>query len=152
MQIDNGVRHNFAYVSGPLSLWGRLLYFCSKAQKYIAIVPIGYNTDLVMFFQISRTLQRKRHAKRTFRAPRNGPTTSAPQYLPCIKMALAWLLFRITLLFFVLDCPPWPQTGLVYIDLELVIHLQLPPKIWAPKMPNISQKWRKSINYRHNNK
>jgi hypothetical protein len=40
---------------------------------------------------------------------------------------------------------PWPQIGLVYIDLNLVIHSQLPPKIWAPKMPNISQKWRKSI-------
>jgi hypothetical protein len=132
-----------------LSLWGRLLYFCSKDQKYIAAVPIGYKTDLVMFFQISRTLQRKQHAKRTSGAPRNDPTTSAPQYLPCIKMALAWLPFSITLLFSVLDCPPWPQTGLVYIDLKLVVHLQLPPKIWAPKMPNISQKWRKSINIRH---
>jgi len=40
---------------------------------------------------------------------------------------------------------PWPQTGLVFIDLKLVIHPQLPPKIWAPKMPNISQKWRKSL-------
>ena len=50
MRIDNGVRHNVAYVSEPLYLWGRLLYFCSKAQKYIAVVPIGYKTDLVMFF------------------------------------------------------------------------------------------------------
>jgi hypothetical protein len=49
-----------------------------------------------------------------------------------------------------LTAPPWPQTGLVYIDLKLVSHLQLPPKIWAPKMPNISQKWRKSIKIRHN--
>ena len=79
MRIDNGVRHNVAYVSGPLSLWGRLLYFCSKAQKYIAAVPVGYSTDLVMFFRISRTLQRKRHAKRTSGAPRNGPQASAPQ-------------------------------------------------------------------------
>jgi hypothetical protein len=47
--------------------------------------------------------------------------------------------------FSILDCPPWPQTSLVYIDLKLVIHPQLPPKIWAQKMPNISQKWRKSI-------
>jgi hypothetical protein len=44
-------------------MWGRLLYFCSKAQKYIAAMPIGYKADLVMFFQISRTLQRKWHAK-----------------------------------------------------------------------------------------
>jgi hypothetical protein len=64
-------------------------------------------------------------------------------------MALAWLPFSITLLFSILDCPPWPQTGLVYIDSKLVFHLQLPPKIWAPKMPNISQKWRKSIKIRH---
>jgi hypothetical protein len=98
MQIDNGVRHNFAYVSGPFSLWGRLLYFCSKAQKYIAAMPNGYKTDLVMFFQISRTMQRKRHAKRTSGAPRNGPTTSPPQKLLCLKMALAWLLFSIILL------------------------------------------------------
>jgi hypothetical protein len=39
---------------------------------------------------------------------------------------------------------PWPQTGLVYIALKLVAHLQLPPRIWAPKMPNIPQKWRES--------
>jgi hypothetical protein len=39
---------------------------------------------------------------------------------------------------------PWPQTILVFIDMKLVIHPQLPPKIWAPKMPNISQKWIKS--------
>jgi hypothetical protein len=63
MRIDNGVQHNFAYVFGPLSLWGRLLYFYSKTQKYITVVSNGYKTDLVMFFQISRTLQRKRHAK-----------------------------------------------------------------------------------------
>jgi hypothetical protein len=61
-------------------------------------------------------------------------------------MALAWLPFSINLLFF---CLSWPQTGLVYIDLKLVAHIQLPPKIWAPKMPNISQKWRKSTNIRH---
>jgi hypothetical protein len=67
-------------------------------------------------------------------------------------MALAWLPFSINLLFSVLDCPLWPQTGLVYIDLKLVIHPQLPPKIWAPKMPNISQKWRKSIKNRHKTK
>jgi hypothetical protein len=32
---DNGVRHKIAYVSGPLSQWGRLLYLCSKLNKYI---------------------------------------------------------------------------------------------------------------------
>jgi hypothetical protein len=48
-----------------LSLWGRLLYFFSKDKKYIAAMPIGYKTNLVMFFQISRTLQRKQHAKWT---------------------------------------------------------------------------------------
>ena len=79
MRIDNGVQHNFAYVSGPLSLWGRLLYLCSKAQNYIAVVQIGYKTDLVMFFQISRTLQRKQHAKRMSGAPRNGLQVSTPQ-------------------------------------------------------------------------
>jgi hypothetical protein len=35
----------------------RLLYFCSKDEKYISVVPIGYKNDLVMFFQISRTLK-----------------------------------------------------------------------------------------------
>jgi hypothetical protein len=98
MQIDNGVQHNFAYVSGPLSLWGRLLYFCSKAQKYITAMPNGYKTDLVMFVQISRTQQRKRHPKQMSEAPRNGPTTSPPQKLLCLKMALAWLLFSIILI------------------------------------------------------
>jgi hypothetical protein len=43
---------------------------------------------------------------------------------------------------------PWPQQGLVYIDLNLVIIPQLPPKIWAQKEPNISQKWAKISNYR----
>jgi hypothetical protein len=90
-QIDNGVRHNFAYVSGPFSLWGRPLYFCSKAQKYITAMPNRYKTDLVMFFQIFRTMQRKWHAKRTSGSPRNGPTTSPPQKLLCLKMALAVL-------------------------------------------------------------
>jgi hypothetical protein len=88
----------FAYVSGPLSLWGRLLYFCSNAQKYIAAMPNGYKIDLVMFVQISRTLQRKQHAKRTSEAPRNYPTTSPSQKLLCINMALAWLFFSIILL------------------------------------------------------
>jgi hypothetical protein len=69
-----------------------------KAQNYIAAVPLGYKTDLVMFFQISRTQQKKRHAKWMTGAPRNGPQASAPQQLPYIKMALAWLPFSITLL------------------------------------------------------
>jgi hypothetical protein len=42
------------------------------------------------------------------------------------------------------ESPPWPQEGLVYIDLKLVIILQLPPKIWPQKGPNIPQKWAKS--------
>jgi hypothetical protein len=88
----------FAYVSEPLSLWGRLLYFCSNAQKYIASMPNGYKTDLVMFSQISRTLQRKQHAKQTSGAPRNDPTASPSQKLLYINMALAWLFFSITLL------------------------------------------------------
>ena len=61
-------------------------------------MPNGYKTDLVMFVQISRTQQRKRHTKQTSRAPRNDPTASPPQKLLCIKMALAWLLFSIILL------------------------------------------------------
>jgi hypothetical protein len=101
-----------------------------------------------MFFQISRTLQRKWHAKRTSRAPRNGPTSVCSSIASLHKngFGLASLQHNSTLS--ILDYPPWPQTGLVYIDLKLVIHLQLPPKIWAPKMPNISQKWRKSIKIR----
>jgi hypothetical protein len=62
-------------------------------------VSIGYKTDVVIFFQISRTLQRKWHAKRTSGAPRNDPQVSAPQKLPYIKMALAWIPFSINLLF-----------------------------------------------------
>jgi hypothetical protein len=61
-------------------------------------MPNGYKTDLVMFFQISRTMQRKRHAKQTSGAPRNDPTTSPPQKLLYLKMALAWLLLSIILL------------------------------------------------------
>ena len=67
-------------------------------KNYIAVVQLGYKTDLVMFFQISRTQQRKRHAKWMNGVPRNGLQVSAPQQLPCIKMALAWLPFSITLL------------------------------------------------------
>jgi hypothetical protein len=81
-----------------LSLWGRLLYFCSKAEKYIIAMPNSYKTNLVMFLQISRTLQRKQHTKRMFGAPRNDPTASPPQKLLYLKMALAWLLFIIILL------------------------------------------------------
>ena len=85
MKIDNGVRHNFAYVSGPFSLWGRLFYFCSKAQKYITAVTNGYKTDMFIFFQISRSMQRKQHAKWMSEAPRNDLTASPPQKLLCIK-------------------------------------------------------------------
>ena len=79
MRIGNGVRHNIAYVSGPLSLWGSLLYFYLKSQKYIAAVLICYKINLFMFFQISRTQQTKQHAKWMFGAPRNDPQASAPQ-------------------------------------------------------------------------
>jgi hypothetical protein len=50
-------------------------------------------------------------------------------------MALAWLLFSITLLFLLLDCPPWPQTGLVYIDLKLVFISNFLPKFGLQKCP-----------------
>jgi hypothetical protein len=53
------IKDKIAYVSRPFSQWGRLLYFCSKLKKYIAQVPLGYNIDLVMFFHISRTQQKK---------------------------------------------------------------------------------------------
>jgi hypothetical protein len=79
-------------------------------------------------------------------APRNGPQRCAPQQLPCIKMALAWLSFSINS---ALNLLPWPQEGLVYIDLKLVIISQLPPKIWPQKGPNIPQKWAKISNNRH---
>ena len=69
-----------------------------KAQKYIVAVLLGYKNDIFMFFQISRTHQKKRHTKQMTGAPRNGPQASAPQQLPYIKMALAWLPFNITLL------------------------------------------------------
>jgi hypothetical protein len=77
---------------------GEASLFLFKAQKNIAVVSIGYKTDLVMFFQISRTQQKKRHAKQMTEAPKNGPQASSPQQLPCIKMVLAWLPFSITLL------------------------------------------------------
>jgi hypothetical protein len=44
---------------------------------------------------------------------------------------------------------PWPQTGLVYIGMELVSHSQLSPRIWPPKKPNIPQKWDNSTNNSH---
>ena len=71
----------------------------------------------------------------------DGPTASPPQKLLYINMSLAWLFFSITLLWLL---SLWPQIGLVYIALKLVSHLQLPLRIWAPKMPNIPQKWRES--------
>jgi hypothetical protein len=81
-----------------LSQWGRLLYFYSKLKNNIVAIPLGYKTDLVMFFQISRTQQKKWHTKWMTGAPRNGPQASTPQQLPCMKVALAWLPFSITLL------------------------------------------------------
>jgi hypothetical protein len=39
---------------------------------------------------------------------------------------------------------PWPQTGLVYVGMELVSHPQFPPRIWPQENPNIPQKWKKS--------
>jgi hypothetical protein len=42
-----------------------------------------------------------------------------------------------------LNLLPWPQEGLVYIDLKLVTISQLPPKIWPKKGPNIPQYWPK---------
>jgi len=98
MQIDNRVRHNFCLRLRAFSLWGRLLYFCSNSQKYIYTIPNGYKTNLVLFSQISRTLQRKQYTKQTSGAPRNGPTASPPQKMLCIKLTLAWLFFSITLL------------------------------------------------------
>jgi hypothetical protein len=43
-----------------------------------------------------------------------------------------------------LNVLPWPQEGLVYIDLKLVTISQLLPKIWPKKGPNIPQKGKKS--------
>jgi hypothetical protein len=97
-QVDNGVRHNVCLRLRAFFLWGRLLYLCSSAQNYISAMPIGYKTDLVLLSQISRTLQKKRHAKLMLQAPRNDPTASPPQRLLCIKLNLAWLSFSITLL------------------------------------------------------
>jgi hypothetical protein len=97
-QVDNGVRHNVCLRLRAFFLWGRLLYFCSSAQNYISAMPKGYKTDLVLLSQISRTQQKKRHAKLMLQAPRNDPTASPPQRLPCIKLTLAWLSSSITLL------------------------------------------------------
>jgi hypothetical protein len=77
---------------------GEASLFLFKAKKYINAMKNGYKTDLVMFVQISRMMQRKRHAKQTSGAPRNGPTMSPPQNLLYLKMALAWLLLSIIFL------------------------------------------------------
>jgi hypothetical protein len=97
-QVDNGVRHNVCLRLRAFFLWGRLLYFCSSAQNYISAIPKGYKTDLVLFSQISRPLQNKRHAKLMLQALRNDLTTFPPQRLPCNKLSLAWISFSITLL------------------------------------------------------
>jgi hypothetical protein len=89
---------NLASVSMSLSQWVRLSYFCSKINKYIPTVPKDYKNDLVLFYQISRTQEKKQHSNRMTKAPINGPQRCAPQQLPCIKMALAWKIFSITLL------------------------------------------------------
>jgi hypothetical protein len=69
-----------------------------KLKKYITTVPLGYKTNILMFFHIFRTQQKKRHAKWMIGAPRNGLQAASPQQLPCIKMDLAWLPFSINLL------------------------------------------------------
>ena len=137
---------NLAYISRPLSQWVKLSYFYSKLNKYITTVTKGYKIDLVLFYQISRTQQKKRHSNRMIRAPRNGPQRCAPQQLPCIKMALAWLSFSINILWI---SSPWPQEGMVYIDLKLITISQLSPNIWPKKGPNIPQKWAKISNNMH---
>jgi hypothetical protein len=42
-----------------------------------------------------------------------------------------------------LNVLPWPEEGMVYIDMNLVTISQLPPKLWPQKEPNISQYWPK---------
>jgi hypothetical protein len=44
-----------------------------------------------------------------------------------------------------LNVLPWPQEGLVYIDLKLVTISHLPPKIWPKKGSNIPPKGPKSL-------
>ena len=87
-----------AYVSGPLSQWVRISYFYSKLNKYIILVPKGYKIDLVLFDQILRTQQKKRHSKWMSGAPRNGLQRCTPQQLLYIKMALTWNSFIINIL------------------------------------------------------
>jgi hypothetical protein len=93
----------FAYVSGPFSLWGRLLYFCSSAQNYILAVPKGYKNDLVLLSQISRTLQKKR--TRQTDAPssqkRSDSVSTSKASLQQIVFGLAFLQHNSTLN----DCP-----------------------------------------------
>jgi hypothetical protein len=48
---------------------GGFFIYVKKIKKYIAVVPLGYKNDLIIFFQISRTQQKKRHAKRMTVAP-----------------------------------------------------------------------------------
>jgi hypothetical protein len=102
----------FAYVSGPFSLWGRLLYFCSSAQNYISAMPNGYKTDLVLFSQISRTLQKETACKTD--APssqkRSDSVSTSKASLHQTDFGLAFLQHNSALN----DCV-WPQTGLVYI-------------------------------------
>ena len=70
----------------------------SMLSKYNKSTSNGSHTGLTMFFSTSEIQHNWRHWKRLGVAPRNGPQASAPQQLPCIKMALAWLCFSITII------------------------------------------------------
>ena len=125
---------NLPDVSGPLSQWVRFFYLCSKLNKYITTVPKGYKTNLVLLYHILRTQQKKLHSNWMNGAPRNDLQRCAPQQLPCIKMALAWKIFSINLLYKSCSEPPpmVPRTSSFYRP-EVGNHLPTSPQDMASK-------------------
>ena len=88
----------------------------------------------------------------------NNMQNERPELLEMIRQRLLLKRFSASKWFWLaslqhnsaLNALLWPQTCLGYIAGKLVSHLQLPPRIQAPKLPNNSQKWSKYIKKRFN--
>ena len=127
---------NIAYVFEPLSQWVRLSYFSSKIQTYIRKVSNGLKNSLNVLWYTSITQHNWRHWKRMNESRINGLQIFSPQWLPCIKMALALQFFNISPL---MNPPRMLRTYGLY-RLEVGNKLPTSPQDMASKRAPYSSK------------
>jgi hypothetical protein len=125
-QIDNGVRHNFAYVSGPFLCGGGFFISVQKIKSTLLQCQMATR----MIWSCSSRSQEP--------SKENGTQNGRPELPKMIQQRLLlksfsaskWLWLGFSSALFYSECPLlWPQTCLGYIDGKLVSHLQLPLKI-----------------------